>query len=139
SIAAHIKQCGAGGSFSELDELRRKFPAGLLDLLRIPGLGPKRARFLFQKARIDSLDALRAAIEAGRLQGLRGFGEKIVENIRAGLSFAEVKPRLLHWEARKIGAMLLDAARKLPGVERAELAGSLRRGRETVGDLDILC
>ena len=138
SIAAHIREAAGGGTFGDLRRLRERFPAGLLELLRVPGLGPKRARFLFDAAGVKNLESLRAACEAGKLKGLKGFGDKIIANILEGLSFAETKPRLLNWEARGLARELVAALKRMGGVGAVEAAGSLRRGRETVGDIDIL-
>ena len=138
-IAEHLKEIEAGATFKELGTLRRKFPPGLIEMLRLPGLGPKRARFLFNEAGIANLAALKAAAVKGRLRGLRGFGAKLEESLLKGLAFAQQKPRLLHWDARQLAEELLALVRALPGVSAAEAAGSLRRGRETVGDIDILC
>lgn len=137
-IAAAVRELAASGTFADLGRYRGRFPPGLLALLRIPGLGPKRARLLFDTAGIDSLERLKAAAAAGKLDGLKGFGKKSVENLLQGLEFAAEKPRLLHWEARRLVDGLLPSLRALPGVSAVEPAGSLRRGRETVGDIDIL-
>ncbi|MBI4348001.1 MAG: DNA polymerase/3'-5' exonuclease PolX [Elusimicrobia bacterium] len=137
-IAAAIVEIAGGGTFADLRTLRERFPAGLIGLLRVPGLGPKRARILFDTAGIDSLERLKAAASAGKLKGLKGFGDKVIESILKGLEFAAEKPRLLWWDARALVGELLGAVRALPGVAKAEAAGSFRRGRETIGDLDIL-
>jgi DNA polymerase (family 10) len=138
SMAAHIAACRGGRCFPELAALRRRFPPGLLELMRLPGLGPKKARLLFETAAIDSLERLRSALDAGVLRELKGFGPKAEENLRRGLSFASEPERMLLPEAKALAAPLLQAVRGFPGVARAELAGSLRRGRETVGDIDLL-
>ncbi len=139
SIAAHLREIARCGSFAELRRSRKRFPAGLQEMTRLPGLGPKRARFLFEEAGIEGTQALREAIESGRLEGLRGFGPKMLENILKGLEFAKKSRRVLHWEARQAAEPICAALRALPGVGRVEPAGSLRRGQETVADIDILC
>ena len=138
NIAAHIREAAGCGAFADLRALRERFPAGLLELLRVPGLGPKRARFLHDTAGVRDLASLRAAAEGGKLAGLKGFGEKLIANILEGLAFAAEKPRLLNWDARQLAAELTAALKALPGVAAVEAAGSLRRGREPVGDLDLL-
>lgn len=138
-IAQNLRELAGCGTFKDLNDLRGRFPAGLREMLRLPGLGPKRARFLFDEAGIDSLDALRDALKRGKLRGLKGFGQKIEENIARGLQFASEPQRLLYMDAVRLGRELLAIVRGLPGVHAAELAGSLRRGAETVGDIDILC
>ena len=139
SIAEHVLEMLEKGTFAELEELRRKFPAGLIELLRLPGLGPKRARFLFDSAGIADLSALRAAAEGGKLRSLKGFGEKTEQQLLRSLAFADQPERLLYWHARQEADILEALARGFPGVTRAGVAGSVRRGKETVGDIDILC
>ena len=139
-IADHIGELMRTGALGELEVLRKRFPPGLLEMIRVPGLGPKRAKVLFEKLKIHSLDALREAARSGRLQTLPGFGAKLEENILRGLSFAqEAKQRALYWDGRTAMEELLAAMRRAPGVVDLAAAGSLRRGRETVGDLDLLC
>lgn len=138
SMAAHIGACVKSGRFPELDALRGKYPPGLRELLRLPGLGPKRARYLFESAGVASIEQLRAALDAGTIRELRGFGPKVELNLRRGLTFAREPDRLLRSDALRLVAPLVAAVRGWPGVSRVEAAGSLRRGRETVGDLDIV-
>jgi len=139
-IQDHLKEILGTGQFQELVQLRAKIPKGLLELLRVPGLGPKRARVLFDQLGIDSLSKLREAAQAGRLAQLAGFGDKLVRNILEGLEFAQkASARMLHWEASSLMGEILRELRKVPAVQELSPAGSLRRGRETVGDLDILC
>ncbi len=138
NIAAHLKEVAGCGTWGELRALRRRFPVGLQEMLRLPGLGPKKARHLFE-AGIADLKALEDAARAGRLREMPGFGPKAEENVLKGLPFAREKPRLLCLEAAQIAEELAVRLRQLPGVLRAEVAGSTRRGRETVGDIDILC
>jgi DNA polymerase (family X) len=120
-------------------ELAVQLPAGLLDLLRIPGLGPKRVKELHEKLHVTSAAELAEAVEAGRVEELKGFGPKIVEKIRAGLGRAErVERRLLLDEAESQATALVAYLQAGGGVRELEVAGSYRRRRETVGDLDIL-
>jgi DNA polymerase (family 10) len=137
-IAAHLQACRGAACFPELAALRRKFPAGLQQLLRLPGLGPKRARFLFESAGVASLDDLKKALDRGKISNLPGFGAKMEEVLRRGLGFAAEPARVLWLEATRLVEPLLADLRGWPDVLRAEAAGSLRRGRETVGDVDIL-
>ncbi|MBI4396186.1 MAG: DNA polymerase/3'-5' exonuclease PolX [Elusimicrobia bacterium] len=128
------------GRVKEHLDLRKKFPEGLLSLLKVPGLGPRRARLLYDNLAIDSPEKLRLAAAQGRLNQLRGFGKKIEEKIVKGLTLSEeTSKRILLWEARSLMQGMLEVVRGMPGVVQAEPAGSLRRGKETVGDLDILC
>ncbi|MBI4056604.1 MAG: DNA polymerase/3'-5' exonuclease PolX [Elusimicrobia bacterium] len=139
-IAAGIEEMGRSGKLQDLEKLRSRFPKGLLEILRVPGLGPKRAMILFSKLKIDSVDKLREAIERGKLRELDGFGAKLEENIRKGLTFAQgAGKRMLYWNARLLMQDMLKVLKGFPEVVEAVPAGSYRRGRETVGDLDILC
>jgi DNA polymerase (family 10) len=139
-LVEKIEEYVKSGKVKEHQDLRKKFPEGLLALLKVPGLGPKRARLLFDTLKIDSPAKLKAAAATGKLRDLPGFGEKTELNVLKGITFAETASnRLLLWEARKLMAEILDGLRGLPGLAALEPAGSLRRGRDTVGDLDVLC
>ncbi|HEV3001721.1 MAG TPA: DNA polymerase/3'-5' exonuclease PolX [Solirubrobacteraceae bacterium] len=129
------------GTIPSLDRLRAKFPPGLLDMTRLPGLGPKRARRLFDELGIDSLDALRRAAEGERLRGVKGFGPKfeqaVLEAFASGVADRPA-PRVLLPRALGIGEQITSALRSLPGVDRVELAGSARRLADSVKDLDVI-
>jgi DNA polymerase (family 10) len=122
-------------------KLRKKFPAGLVAITRLPGLGPKRARRLYDELGVDSLDALRAAAEQGRIAQLRGFGVKAQEAILASLEAGIPTPaeqRTLLDRAREAGEAIVAALREHPASDRVELAGSARRWADSVKDLDII-
>lgn len=120
-------------------ELARKLPAGLLDLLRIPGLGPKRVKTLYTKLKVKSAADLEKALAKGSVGKLAGFGPVMVEKIRAGLGAAlHVERRLLLPEAEVHAKALLAYMREGGGLTNLEVAGSYRRRRESIGDLDIL-
>ena len=123
-------------------KLRAKFPAGLLAVTRLPGLGPKRARLLHDELGIDSLDKLRAAAEGERLRTVKGFGPKAEENVLAGLAAAEAgagaEERVVLSRALAVGEPLIAALRDHPAAERVELAGSARRWTDSVKDLDVI-
>ncbi len=129
------------GTIPAVEKLRAKFPTGLIDLTRLPGLGPKRARRLFDELGIDSLDALRAAAEAHRLRDVRGFGPKFEEAVlaafAAGVDEAPA-PRVLLNRALAIGEGIVAALRAGDWGGQAELAGSARRLADSVKDLDIV-
>lgn len=139
-IASHIAELSAKGSLSDLEALRKRFPKGLLDIVRVQGLGPKRARLLYEELRIDSLESLRSAAQAGKLRGLAGFGEKLEASLLRSIEFAQQASRRMNlWDARLVMSDILAAMKAAPGVRDLAPAGSLRRGKETVGDLDVLC
>src|SRR3954453_18333948 len=124
-------------------KLRAKFPTGLLEVMRLPGFGPKRARRLYDELGVDSLDALRTAAEAGQIRGRRGFGEKVGENLIRVLSEYEAdggsRPaRLLLSKALPIAEQIVEVLRSHPAAHRVEVAGSLRRLADTVKDLDVI-
>jgi DNA polymerase (family 10) len=128
------------GQSQEHQEMLASIPLGLLGLLRIPGLGPKTAAQLWKERGITSTAELATAIEAGKLAGLRGIGEKKIAAITEGLQ-ASVTSQDRHGlpDVQAITRQLLAALGNLPGVKDLAVAGSLRRQRETVGDLDLLC
>src|SRR4051794_36418953 len=134
-----IVELATTGHLPAYDELRSATPPGLVALLRVPGLGPKKIKALHQDLKISSLADLRAAGEAGKIAELKGFGAKTEAKILEGISFLEsVGDRILQSQARRLVAPILAAIRDHPGVIRAEVCGSLRRRAETIGDLDIL-
>jgi DNA polymerase (family 10) len=135
----HIVELHRTGKLPQLDELRRKTPPGLLQMLHIQGLGPKKVKALHDQLGIDDLDKLKAACESGQVAALRGFGEKTQQNILEGLQFlGTTGQRVRIDQALPLAQGLLDGLRSVPGVIRMELGGSLRRRRETIGDIDIL-
>jgi len=137
SIAAKIAEYRQSGSIRALDELRAKIPPGVLELTRVPGLGPKRALQLNRDLGVESVDDLAAAIKAGRLDGLAGFGAKSEERIAAGIEvYRQGRERVLLDVALRTATEMVDALTPLS--QRCAYAGSLRRWRETIGDIDIL-
>jgi DNA polymerase (family X) len=129
------------GTIPAVEKLRGRIPPGLVDLTRLPGLGPKRARKLFDELSIDSLDTLRAAAEGGKLRDVRGFGTKFEESVLAAFAAGvgdEPRPRVLLNKALDIGDGILEALRAHPASDRVELAGSARRLTDAVKDLDII-
>jgi len=139
SMAANLQAIVNTGSLPLRDELLARYGAGLLTLLKLPSMGPKTVALLWEAGKIDSVDALAEAIDDGRLKGLPRMGQKQLEKLRKGIedyrrSVGRFRIDVAEEEARRISAYLL----KFPGIERVTPAGSLRRGRETVGDLDLL-
>jgi len=137
SIAAKIAEYRDTGSFRALDELRAKIPPGVLELTRVPGLGPKRALQLNRDLGVQSVEDLAAAIKAGRLDGLAGFGARSEERIAAGIEvYRQGRERVMLDVALRTATEMVDALTPLS--QRCAYAGSLRRWRETIGDIDIL-
>jgi DNA polymerase (family X) len=139
SIAAKIAEYLATGRIVALDELRAKIPAGVLELTRVPGLGPKRALQLNHDLGVSSVDELAGAVKAGRLEGLAGFGARSEERIASGIEvYRQGRERVLLDVALHTATTMVEALSAVPGCQRCAYAGSLRRWRETVGDVDIL-
>ena len=131
------------GDIPSAQKLRAKFPAGLIEMTRaVPGLGPKRARILYDELHVDSIDALREAAATQQIRGVRGFGAKAEENILASLAAFDAgdvpRLRLLLPKALDAGDAIVDALRAHPGSDRVELAGSARRLADSVKDLDVI-
>jgi DNA polymerase (family 10) len=139
ALSAKLAELAETGSLGYHDRLRAQVPDGLLAMLRIPGVGPRTVKLLHAELGIDSVEALRAAAEDGRLRGVKGLSQRTEENVLAGIARLErVGSRLLLHEADAMIAGLLDSLRDVPGVIRIEPAGSLRRRKATIGDLDLL-
>ena len=139
AIAEKIHVIVETGRLPALDEAAKKTPLVLTDLLRIPGLGPKRVKELYDSLDVKSGAELKQAAEDGRLAELPGFGEKLATKIASALAnLAEEQTRFRLADAENLAQPLIEYLEKLPGVQRVVIAGSLRRRRETVGDLDIL-
>jgi DNA polymerase (family X) len=139
SIAAKLAEIAASGSFAELEDLRADIPAGVRQLTRVPALGPRRALQLYRERQISSPAELRAAIEGGQLDGLRGFGAKSADKLLRGLDLLEAAGgRVLLSIAARTAAAVIDAVGAAPGCLRIAPAGSLRRAAESVGDVDVL-
>ena len=138
-LAAKIQAIVQTGRFAELDELERRLPAALVELTTVPGLGPKRVKALYDALDVRGLEDLERAARSGRITGLRGFGAKTVERILHALEARRGSERRIGWlEAERAVAPLVEQLRAVGGVDDAVVAGSLRRGRETVADADIL-
>jgi DNA polymerase (family 10) len=127
------------GSLEYHDRLRAQVPDGLLEILRIPGVGPKTVRLLQVELGIDSVEALRAAAEEGRLRHVKGLSERAETNILDGIGrMARTYDRMLIHDADALVAGIIERLREARGVHRIEPAGSLRRRQPTIGDLDLL-
>ncbi|QDT73093.1 DNA polymerase/3'-5' exonuclease PolX [Lacipirellula limnantheis] len=138
-LAEKIATLLATGTLPMLVELQAQIPAGVLTLSRVPGVGPKKAAALHKELGISSLAELRAACEEQRVRGLKGFGAKTEETILKGLAVAEEAGVRMRWaDAERVVDALLEHMRGEPAIKQLEIAGSFRRGRETIGDLDLL-
>ena len=139
SIAEKISEFTATGTIRALEELRADVPAGVRQLTRIPALGPKRALQLYQELQISSVAELTEAIEAGKLAGLKGFGPRSEDKLLRGIELmAQAGQRVLLNVADDLAARVVAAVSAVPGCLRCTHAGSLRRFKETIGDVDVL-
>jgi DNA polymerase (family 10) len=138
-MAAKCTELVETGSLPMLEELKAKVPASTLKMLRIPGLGPKKAAVIFNELGIASLDELKAACEAEKIRELKGFAAKTEQAILDGLAIAAAADERIYWSrADEIVADLKTHMSHCVAIEQMEMAGSYRRGKETVGDLDLL-
>ena len=140
-LAAKITELVGTGRLAALEKLRRRVPPGVRELLSLPGMGPVRVHALMAKLHIKSRDELRSALSAGRLERLRGFGPALQERLRKALTdeaASDTAKRLPLSVAAQYAEPLRRYLASVPGVARVEIAGSYRRARDTVGDLDVL-
>jgi DNA polymerase (family 10) len=140
TIAEKIDALLETGQIPSAVKLKAKYPPGLVEVTRIPGLGPKKARKLFDALGVDSIDALRKAIEDEKVRDVPGFGQKTEESIALALANGDdiAKPRMLLPQVQRIAGALVTALRENPAAERVEVAGSVRRWADTCKDLDIV-
>ena len=141
AIAKKIDELMRTGRLHFLEELEKEVPPGVLDMLQIPGVGPKKARLFWKSLGITSIEELKKAAEAGKLRTLPGMGAKSEAKILEGIAILQSLPdRIPLGEARPLAERMIEQLRELDEevVEKISLAGSARRWRETVGDLDIL-
>jgi len=139
ALVQKITELQLTGRLEFYEKLKASIPAGLVEMLGIPGVGPKKIKALHEQLGIDSIAALQKACMKGEVAVLAGFGEKTQEKILEGIRNREAYGKRHLWvEAWETAEPILAGLRKLPGVEQAEACGSLRRKMETVGDLDFL-
>jgi DNA polymerase (family 10) len=139
SIATKIVQFQQTGTMTELEDLRATIPGGVREMTKIPALGPKRAFQLYRELGISSVAELSAAIDEGRLRDLRGFGPKSEDKLRHGIELARsLGQRVPLNVASEVAERIVAAIGAVPGCLRCDHAGSLRRFRETIGDVDVL-
>lgn len=137
-LADKIETLASTGSLPMLEELKAQVPESVLALLRIPGLGPKKAAALFHELQIATLDQLRDACVAHRVQELKGFGARTEATILAGIEQAATATLRIYWAEAEVIARSLLAHLQGADIEQIEVAGSFRRGKDTIGDLDLL-
>ena len=139
ALAKKITELHETGRLGYYEKLKASVPPGLVEMLQIPGLGPRKIKVLRDRLHVAGIADLAEACRAGRVAALDGFGEKTQENILAGIRNREAYGRRhLWWDAAAAAEPIVAGLRNLPAVGRAEAAGSLRRGLETVGDLDFI-
>jgi len=138
-LAAKIEQALETGGIEYLDELRKEIPRGVVELMEIPGVGPKTAKLLFETLHVDSVERLEALAQEGKLLGLPGIKQKTIDNILKGIQVVKRgRERMLLGRALPLAREIVQALEKLPQVRKISMAGSLRRMRETVRDFDLL-
>lgn len=138
-LARQIIEIAQTGKLKSLEELQQQIPSGVVDMLRIQGVGPKKVSVFFNELHLTSLAELKAACEAGRISQLKGFGKKTEEAILQNIDHAAASAtRFSIADARAAVETIVADLRQLPAVVRCEAAGSCRRRRETCGDLDVL-
>ncbi|MDP9468599.1 MAG: helix-hairpin-helix domain-containing protein, partial [Chloroflexota bacterium] len=139
ALSTKLAELATTGQLAYYDRMRAQVPAGLLEILKIPGVGPRTVKQLHEELGIESAEALRAAAEGGTLRGLKGLSARTEENILAAMARqASRGTRLLLHDADALMAGLVNRLREVRGVRSIEPAGSLRRRKPTIGDLDLL-
>ncbi|MGJ8637917.1 MAG: DNA polymerase/3'-5' exonuclease PolX [Opitutaceae bacterium] len=139
ALVDKIETLHSTGELEYYTTLRDSIAPGLIEMLEIPGLGGKKVKKLHDALGVETIDALKAACESGEVAALKGFAQKSADKIVSGIENRAAYAKRHHWwSARQVAEPILEGLRALPEVERAEAAGSLRRLRETVGDLDFI-
>ncbi|MEC7445332.1 MAG: DNA polymerase/3'-5' exonuclease PolX [Planctomycetota bacterium] len=139
AVAKKIKVLVDTGELPQLQELKAKIPESVLDLLRVPGMGPKKAAVLYNELDVQSLEDLAEACQNGRVKNLKGFGAKTQQAILDGIQIAAAANERIYWAtADELVQRLRTHLKKCKAIQELEFAGSYRRGKETVGDLDVL-
>ena len=138
-MANHVREMVETGTLGFRDELLAEVPRSLIELMRLPALGPKKAKKIYDELKVGSVDELEAAAKEGRIAAIPGFGAKSQEKILAGIAEYRLHgSRFLLTDAERYLEPMLAYLREPPEVERLEVAGSYRRRQETVGDIDLL-
>ncbi|MBI3317563.1 MAG: DNA polymerase/3'-5' exonuclease PolX [Candidatus Omnitrophica bacterium] len=138
-LSAKIIEIISTGRLSFLERLKKEIPESLTALMAVPGIGPKTAKLVYDRFKVKSIEHLEALVKGGKLQGLPGFKEKKEENILRGIRLLkEGQERMTLGTATALGREILGALKDSPEIRRISVAGSLRRGKETVRDIDLL-
>jgi DNA polymerase (family 10) len=138
-LATKIVALVESGTLPQLDEMRKKIPSGVVEMLRLPGMGPKKVAILFHELSLTTLEELKQAAEQQQIRALKGFGKKTEESILEGLEHAQQSAgRVFLADAKAQADAIFKSLSQLACVQQIATAGSLRRRRETVGDLDML-
>lgn len=138
-LAGKITLLVTKGKLPDYEKLKKSIPSGLLEMMQVHGLGGKKVKVLYEKLGIKSISALKKACLDGEIAKISGFGKKTQQNILDSLSHKEsYGKRHLWWDAMEIATPLIEGLKKLKSVKKAEIAGSIRRKLETIGDVDIL-
>src|SRR6201995_5079382 len=142
TLEEKLRALDESGDIPSAQKLRAKFPAGLIQVMHLPGFGPKRARLLYEELGVDSLEKLRAAAEAGEIRKIRGLGARVEQNLLRVLAEQEdgggPAPRILLSRALPLAEQLAGALRDHRAADRVEIAGSLRRLADSAKDIDII-
>ena len=139
SSAEKISEYAGTGTIADFDELKASIPPGLIDVLALPGLGPKTVGLLWKKGDVTDVESLEAGIDTGALTDIPRMGKKTLANIKDAIEFSRRSAgRMRLGDAMPLAERLVDSISSAEGVTKIAYAGSLRRGRETIGDIDIL-
>ncbi|PQO47078.1 DNA polymerase/3'-5' exonuclease PolX [Blastopirellula marina] len=127
------------GQLPQLEEMQKKIPQSVLAMMRIPGLGPKKAAVIYNELKVSTLEELKQACEEKRVRELKGFGAKTEQTILSGIDLAATAEQRTYWaKADRLVQRLKEHLSDVEGIKQLQFAGSYRRGKETVGDIDIL-
>lgn len=139
SIGKEIREFNTTGHIKRFERLKKKVPFELMELMDIRGFGPQSLKKISKRLHLKTRDQVIRALQDGSIAGLKGFGKKKVEGMLRGLKLHKtLEDRMLLWDALQYGEEIIGKLKKLPGVRHVELAGSLRRRKETIGDFDVL-
>jgi len=138
-LSERIKEFVATGKIQIYEDLKKSIPEGLLELLKIPSVGPKTAKLLYETLKIKNISGLEKAIKQNKLKGIFGIKEKTIKNILKGINLLKKgKERMTLAQAMQVADEFVSSLNELPEVKKISVAGSLRRQKETVRDIDIL-